>query len=102
MQGMDRKHDGHAWCKVKMTNINNDFNLNFRKACCLGHLQCQDDGCDFFLFNKCRNKTTWIGNVVHDLQGGHFAPGPPFCKICNNVPFYVNMCVARMYYVVHK
>jgi hypothetical protein len=29
MQGMDRKHDGHVWYKVKTTNIKNNFNLNF-------------------------------------------------------------------------
>ncbi len=29
MQGMDRKHDGHVWYKVKTTNIINNFNLNF-------------------------------------------------------------------------
>ncbi len=40
MQGMDRKHDGHVLYKVKMINIKNDFNLNFQRACCLGHLQC--------------------------------------------------------------
>ncbi len=40
MQGTNRKHDGHVLYKVKMTNIKNDFNLNFQRACCLGHLQC--------------------------------------------------------------
>ncbi len=25
MQGMDRKYDGHAWCKVITTNIKNNF-----------------------------------------------------------------------------
>ncbi len=29
IQGMDRKHDGHAWYKVKTISINNNFNLNF-------------------------------------------------------------------------
>jgi hypothetical protein len=32
MQGMDRKYDDHFWCKVKTTNIKNDFNLTFRKT----------------------------------------------------------------------
>ncbi len=85
-----------------MINMKNDFNLTFQKACCLDHLQCWNDGCEFFLLNKCRNKTTWIGNMVHDLQGGCFALDPPFCKICNNALFCVNICVARMYYVMHK
>jgi len=85
-----------------MTNIKNDFNLTFRKAHWLGHLQCWNDGCEFFLFNNCRNETTWIGDVVHDVQGGRFAHGPPFCKICNSTPFCVNLCVTCMYYVMHK
>jgi len=62
------KHDGHAWYKVKTTNVKNDFNLNFQRACCLGHLQCQNDGCDLYFFNKCRNKIVWSGDVVHEFQ----------------------------------
>jgi len=30
MQGMDRKYNGHAWCKVKTSNIKNGFGLGFR------------------------------------------------------------------------
>jgi hypothetical protein len=30
MQGMDHKYDGHAWCKLKTSNINNSFGLGFR------------------------------------------------------------------------
>ncbi len=48
MQGMDNKFDGHVWCKVKMMDINNDFNLNFCVAQCLGYLQCQNDQCNYF------------------------------------------------------
>jgi hypothetical protein len=73
MQKMDKKHDGHLWCKVKMTNIKNDSKIIFWRTRCLGHLQCWNDGCDFFLPNKCRNETTWISDVIHNLQGGHFA-----------------------------
>ncbi len=41
MQGMDKKHDGHVWYRVKiMINIKNDLNLNFWKSHYLGHLQC--------------------------------------------------------------
>jgi hypothetical protein len=36
MQGMDRKYNGHAWCKVITINIKNSFELSFRKAYCLG------------------------------------------------------------------
>lgn len=32
MQGMDKKYDGHFWCKVEIINIKNDFNLTFHKV----------------------------------------------------------------------
>jgi hypothetical protein len=32
MQGMDRKYNGHAWCKVKTSNIKNNFGLGFRST----------------------------------------------------------------------
>jgi hypothetical protein len=47
-QGMDNKYDGQVWCKVKMMDINNDFNLYFCVAQCLGHLQCQNDQSNCF------------------------------------------------------
>jgi hypothetical protein len=40
MQGMDRKYNGHAWCKVITINILKKFELSFKKACYLGHLCC--------------------------------------------------------------
>ncbi len=43
MQGMDRKYDGHVWCKVITINIKNNFGLSFKKVHCLGHLQCLHD-----------------------------------------------------------
>jgi hypothetical protein len=48
LQGMDRKYDGHAWCKLQTNNIKNAFGLGFRTTKCLGHLCCQNDFCSFF------------------------------------------------------
>jgi hypothetical protein len=84
-----------------MTNINNDFNLFFEKhaawAICNARMM---DAISFFLTNV---ELKQLGLVTLFMTlGGCFAPGPPFCKICNSAPFYVNMCVACMYYVVHK
>jgi hypothetical protein len=62
MQRMDRKHDGHAWCKAKTTNMKNDLNLIFQLF-----RPCLISGCNFFLFKKCKNDTTWISDVVHNL-----------------------------------
>jgi hypothetical protein len=37
MQGMDKKHDGHVWYKVKIIDIKNYFNSNeFSKSSLLG------------------------------------------------------------------
>jgi hypothetical protein len=30
MQGMDRNYDGHVWCKVKTSNIKNNFCLGLK------------------------------------------------------------------------
>jgi len=49
MQGMDCKYNGYAWCKVKTSNINNNFDLGFRSTKCLGHLHCDNDSCEHFL-----------------------------------------------------
>jgi hypothetical protein len=40
LQGMDKKYDGHAWCKLKTNNIKNMFELGFKTMKCLGHLCC--------------------------------------------------------------
>ncbi len=99
-----------AWIKNMMAihgarltiNIKNDFNLTFRRIHYLDHLQCRNDDCNLFLLSKCRIEIVNIDDCVHDLQGGHFALNPPFCKIYNNAPFYLNMCATCMYYVMHK
>jgi hypothetical protein len=44
MQGMDRKYDGHVWCKVITTKIKKKFGFSFKKAHCLGRSRyVQDD-----------------------------------------------------------
>jgi hypothetical protein len=54
MQGMDRKYDGHVWCKVITTNIKNSFDLSFTKTCCLHHLRClHDDYVNFVRVGSC-------------------------------------------------
>ncbi len=57
MQSMDKKYDGHAWCKLVTTNIKNSFRFSFKKARCLGRLHyVQDDRENFVCFNI-RNET---------------------------------------------
>jgi hypothetical protein len=35
LQGMDKKFDGHAWCKLQTSNIKNSFGLGFIMMKCL-------------------------------------------------------------------
>jgi hypothetical protein len=34
IQGMDKRHDGHAWTKTTTSHIKNDMNLKFRTSTC--------------------------------------------------------------------
>jgi hypothetical protein len=70
MHGMDRKNNGHAWCKVITTNIKNSFGLTFKKIHCLGHLCCVQDDCDNFVHSAFYNETFWCGESVHILVIG--------------------------------
>ncbi len=40
MQGMDMRHDGHPWCKTKITNIKNGDGLTFKKFTMCQPLAC--------------------------------------------------------------
>jgi hypothetical protein len=42
MQGMDKKHGGHLWCKTKTTNIKNNDDLKFKHSSYVGHVSCQN------------------------------------------------------------
>jgi hypothetical protein len=39
MQGMDKRHDGHAWTKTVTSHIKNDMKLMFHTSTCAGHLR---------------------------------------------------------------
>jgi hypothetical protein len=92
MQGMDRKYDGHAWCKLVTTNIKNSFGFTFRKARCLGQLWCVQDDCENFVHYAFHNEAFKCGECVHIvvigqmimisfafLLGCKFCHAPPFC-----------------------
>ncbi len=49
MQGMDHKYNGHVWCKMKTSNIKNNFGLGCKNTWCLRHLCCLNDFCEHFL-----------------------------------------------------
>jgi hypothetical protein len=56
LQGMDRKYNGHAWCKLQTDNIKNAFGLGFRTTKCLRHLCCENDFCLSFQHFLMRNE----------------------------------------------
>jgi len=106
MQGMDRKYNGHAWCKVITTNIKNKFGLNFRKVHCLGHLHCLQDDCEHFVRSTFCNETLWCGEHTHIPVVGQMIVFPSAfpleCKLCHLLPLCVTTCRERIYYVVHR
>lgn len=44
---MDKMCNGHPWCATKTTNIQNNFGFSLRPSSCVGHVQCQNDYCDY-------------------------------------------------------
>ncbi len=64
MQGMDRKYDGHAWCKLVTTNKKNLFRFSFMKACCLWRAP------------KSLVEPTWGFNYVELRKVGTWGPLP--------------------------
>ena len=47
MFGMDKRFDGHALCRTKTSNITTDLGLTFQFSCCVAHLRCDNEGCDY-------------------------------------------------------
>jgi hypothetical protein len=104
MDGMDKKYDGHTWCRTKTSNIRNDWGLTFRRATCVGHLQCQNKDCDFLSRSSRMNETEWEGNIVTPFSIGMDPPlhSTITCKICNSPPVCLATCNARMYYIFSR
>ena len=106
LDGMDKKYDGHVWCKTKTTNIKNDIGLTFRRAVCVGHIQCQNDVCSFFIRSSKRNDTEWDGFALNPFPIGPTSSTPTtsslVCKICKLPPTCINTCPCRIYYILGK
>lgn len=67
MDGMDKIYDGHAWCRTKTTNIQNEFGLTFRRSSCVGHLQCPNQSCEY-PSRKVESAIVPNGSVLHRLH----------------------------------
>ena len=104
MDGMDKMCDGHPWCTTKTTNIQNDFGLSFRRSTCAGHLQCQNDHCDYMHRNGgMRNSTEWAGSTHLPFVVGDVAPA--FMSIshllrCQGLAFIL-VCMITLYPMVY-
>jgi hypothetical protein len=77
---------GHAWNKLVTTNIKKSFGLSFRKACCLGYLQCVQNECENFVHSTTHNETFWCGECIHIPILGQMTMIPSSsslgCKFC--------------------
>ena len=102
MDGMDKMYDGHPWCTTKITNIQNDFGLFFRRSTCTGHLQCPDDYCNYMYHNGgLRNNTEWAGSTPLPFVVGNIPPTRSSieCKVCHSTLVCIALYHARIIYI---
>ena len=99
MDGMDKMCDGHSWCTTKTMNIQNDFELFFRRSTCAYHLQCPNDYCDYMHCNGgLRKNTEWAGST-HLLFLVAHTRSTIKCKICRSTPVCIVLCRAHIIYI---
>ena len=100
LERMDKRSDGHTWCKLVTTNIPNLDNLKFRKSFCVGHLICENSECEYFKRAARKNETKWSGSIILPFVVGIIPPKDCklVCKVCKTIPRCLNTCDARIYY----
>ena len=102
MDDMDKICDGHSWCTTKTTNIQNDFELSFRRSTCARHFQCPNDYYDYVHRNGgLRNNTKWAGSTPLPFVVGNVSPTRSTieCKICRSTLMCIALCHARIIYI---
>ena len=57
LEGMNKRSDGHPWCKLVTMNIHNSDNLKFCKSFCASHLICENSECEYFTKAMRKNET---------------------------------------------
>jgi hypothetical protein len=104
MDGMDKRLNGHTWCRTSTSNIHNSQGLTFRKSLCVGQLVCNNQNCDFFSRSSKRNESKWTGRTNTPFSLEHSPPPDsiPICKVCKVPLTCVNFCPRRIYYVLGK
>jgi hypothetical protein len=99
---MDKQYDGHCCCKMKIKNIQNDFGLNFQQSTYACHLECQNDGCNYFGRNSSMwNYMEWDGITPSPFFVGSslLAESALHCKVCYSTPICLVLCDVVIYYV---
>jgi hypothetical protein len=99
MDDMDKRLDGHTWCRTITSNIHNNQGLTFRKSLCVGQLVCINKSCDFFTRSSMRNETEWSGRTNTPFKLGHLSLSDS-TLVCKVAPICVNFCPGRIYYVL--
>jgi hypothetical protein len=104
MQGMDKRHDGHAWTKTVTSHIKNNMKLTFHTSTCVGHLRCGNQDCEYTTRihrTSAVNELEWDGFTLTSFVVGEPAPDGStlVCKICKVPPVCIATCAAKIYYV---
>ena len=100
LEGMDKRYDGHPWCKLVTTNIHNSDNLKFRKSYCAGHLVCDNANCEYLKRASKRNEIEWSGYTVIPFTTSGCPPKQStlVCMVCKMPPTCLGACTARIYF----
>jgi hypothetical protein len=104
MDGMDKRFDGHTWCRTITSNIHNSQSLTFRKSLYVGQLVYNNKSCDFFARSSKRIEIEWSGRTNTPFKLGHLPPPDStlVCKVYKVTPICVNFCSKHIYYVLGK
>jgi hypothetical protein len=98
---MDKRFDGHTWCRTITSNIHNSQGLLFRKSLYVGKLVYNNQNCDFLSRSSKWNETEWSSQTNTPFNLNH-SPPPDSTLVCKVPPTSVNFCNARIYYVISK
>ena len=100
LEGMDKRYDGHSWCKLVTTNIHNSDNLKFRKSYCAGHLVCENANCEYLKRASKKNEIEWSGNTVIPFTASGCPPKQStlVCMVCKMPSTCLGACTARIYF----
>jgi hypothetical protein len=72
MDNMDKRFNGHTWCRTITSNIHNNQGLTFRKSLCVGQLVYNNKSCDFFARSSKHNETKWSSRTNTPFKLGTY------------------------------